>query len=187
MIKQDYSWVFEYAHCKIGFSVSHFGISETEGQFRKFEGKISGGDNDFAGAEIEIVIDPKSVDTDVEQRDDHLKSADFFDIDLYPHIIFRSTGYRRVEGRTFALEGELTMHGVTKPVSLNVQYGGIVPKDPFGNTKAGFKVTGIINRKDWNMTWNNVLDVGGLAVGNEVSIVGNIELLKVESPVLQTA
>ncbi len=187
MTKQDYSWVFEHGHCKIGFSVSHFGISETEGQFRKFEGTISGGDDDFAGSEIEVIIDPKSVDTDVEQRDEHLKSADFFDIDLYPHIIFRSTGYRRVEGRTFALEGDLTMHGVTKPVALNVQYGGIVPKDPFGNTKAGFKVTGVINRKDWNMTWNNILDVGGLAVGNEVSIVANIELLKVQSPTLQPA
>jgi polyisoprenoid-binding protein YceI len=172
------TWVFEPSHCKVGFSISHFGISETEGQFKKFTGTIVATQKDFSDAKIDFTVDVNSINTDDEQRDGHLKSADFFDAAKYPSLIFKSKSMKPAGKNKYTLKGDLTMHGITKEIELDVLFGGIVNKDPFGNTKAGFKVTGNIDRKEWGLTWNKVLDTGGVAVGEQVAIECHIELLK---------
>lgn len=171
-------WVFEPTHCKIGFSVTHFGITETEGHFGRFEGTIDSQANDFSDAAVTVRVDVTSVDTLDKQRDAHLLSADFFRSDEHPQLTFVSSSMRVISLGQYKMTGDLTMLGITKSIELDVEFKGIVPKDPFGNTKAGFKVTGLINRKEWGMTWNNRLDFGGLAVGNDVQINCQIELLK---------
>lgn len=175
---QTPKWSFEKSHCKIGFSVSHFGISETEGKFKKFDGTITTTQPNFSDAKITFTVDVNSIDTDDEQRDGHLKSADFFDTAKYPTMTFVSKSLKPVGKNKYKLTGDLTLHGVTKTITLDAIYGGTIQKDPFGNTKAGFKFFGTINRKDWGLTWNKALDAGGVAVGNEVKIVCNIEFLK---------
>jgi polyisoprenoid-binding protein YceI len=177
---QTPTWTFEKSHCKISFSVSHFGISETDGQFKKFDGTITTTKPDFVDAKITMNIDVNSIDTDDDSRDGHLKSADFFDTEKYPTMTFVSTSFKPVPKtkNKYRLTGNLTMHGVTKQVTLNATYGGTILKDPFGNTKAGFKFTGKLNRKDFGLTWNKNLDAGGVAVGDEVTLNCNIEFLK---------
>ena len=171
-------WVFEPTHCKIGFSVTHFGITETEGHFNKFGGTIEAEADDFSDAKVVMKVDVGSIDTLDKQRDGHLLSADFFQAEQHPEMTFVSTGMRVIEPRKYKMAGNLTLLGISKPIELDVEFKGIVPKDPFGNTKAGFRAAGVINRKDWGMTWNNVMDFGGLAVGNEVRINCQIELQK---------
>lgn len=171
-------WVFEPSHCKIGFSVTHFGITETEGHFTKFAGTVDSETDDFSDARVTITVDVSSLDTLDKQRDGHLLSSDFFYAEKYPNMTFSSTGIRNREAGGYKMDGNLTLLGITKPIELDVKFRGIVPKDPFGNTKAGLTITGIINRKEWGMTWNSTLDVGGLAVGENVKISCQIELLK---------
>jgi polyisoprenoid-binding protein YceI len=176
--QQATQWVFEPAHTKIGFSVRHFGISEVEGIFHKYDGKVSGSNADLSDLNVDLTIDVDSIDTHDQQRDGHLKSGDFFLAEENPQLIFKSTAYQKTEGNKYKVTGDLTMRGVTNTVTLDVVFGGIVEKDPFGNTKAGFKVTGTINRKDWGISWNNILDTGGLAISNEVEINCHVQLLK---------
>lgn len=171
-------WVFEPSHCKIGFSVTHFGITETEGHFTKFDGTVDTNTDDFSDANVTMHIDVSSIDTLDKQRDGHLLSADFFHAEKHPQMTFVSTGMRVIEPNHYKMAGTLTLLGISQPIELDVEFRGIVPKDPFGNTKVGLKVTGTINRKDWGMTWNNVMDFGGLAVGEKVKISCQIELLK---------
>lgn len=134
----------------------------------------------ISDAKMTVVLDVNSIDTDDAQRDGQLKSADFFDTEKYPTMTFVSTSFKKVgKSKThYKLEGNLTLHGVTKKITLDAVYGGTILKDPFGNTKAGFKFTGKINRKDWGLIWNKTLDTGGLAIGNEVNLSANIEFLK---------
>lgn len=178
MTQELTKWVFEPAHCKIGFAVTHFGITETEGHFSKFDGTVDAQADDFSDAQITMHIDVSSVDTLDKQRDGHLLSADFFHAEKYPTMTFISNGMRPLAKNKYDMAGTLTLLGISKPVELDVEFRGIVPRDPFGYTKAGFRATGSINRKDWGMTWNNVLDFGGLAVGENVMISCQIELLK---------
>ena len=178
MIQKAVKWALDPSHCKIGFSTTHFGISETEGFFRKFDGAISTEKEDFSDADVELSIDVNSIDTQDETRDGHLKSADFFNAGQFSNIHFKSTGMEVVKTNQYKMHGDLTMVGITKPVALNVDFGGIVEKDPFGNTKAGFLITGKINRKDWGIVWNRNLDFGGLAVSENVKIKCHIQLLK---------
>ena len=178
MTQEATKWVFEPAHCKIGFAVTHFGITETEGHFTKFDGFISAEADDFSDAQVTMHVDVSSIDTLDKQRDAHLLSADFFHAEEHPIMTFTSTGMRTVAQNTYKMDGMLTLLGITKPIELDVKFRGIVLKDPFGNTKAGFKATGTVNRKDWGMVWNNVMDFGGLAVGENVRISCQIELLK---------
>lgn len=179
MEQQKVNWVFEPSHCKIGFSVRHFGISQTEGFFRKFEGHISSGNKiDLSDAGVDLTIDATSIETQDQNRDGHLLSADFFNTEKFPTIHFKSTGTEVLEPNLYRMSGDLTMMGITKPVSLDVEFGGILEKDPFGNTKAGFFVTGKINRKDWGIIWNVALDRGGVAVSETVKISCHFELLR---------
>lgn len=178
MTQEQTKWVFEPSHCKIGFAVTHFGITETEGHFNKFDGTVDAQAADFSDASVSLNVDVSSIDTLDRQRDAHLLSADFFHGEKHPRMTFVSTGMRVVTKNNYKMTGDLTLLGITKPIELAVEFRGIVPKDPFGKTKAGLKVTGTINRKEWGMVWNSIMDFGGLAVGENVRITCQIELEK---------
>jgi len=176
---QDQRWEFEPTHSAVRFSIPHFGISETEGQFHKFTGTIAPKGNDFAGAPVTFTLDAASIDTDDPTRDGHLKSPDFFDAAKYPTLAFQGKLVKATGDQSaYQLVGKFTMHGVTKPLTLAVRYNGLLVKDLYGASRAGFKVTGSLNRQDYGLVWNKTLDTGGLAVGNDVALVANIELLK---------
>jgi polyisoprenoid-binding protein YceI len=176
---QQTKWIFDLSHSRIGFSVRHFGITDTAGYFRKFDGSIITAHEDFSEAQAELVIDVNSVSTNDSQRDTHLLSEDFFDAGRFPQIRFKTTRMEKVDSSNYKLHGELTIKDVTRHVELNMEFAGIVPKDPYGNTKAGFYVSGSINRKEWGVTWNVALDHGGVAVSDIVKISCPVQLLKV--------
>ncbi len=175
---QETNWAFDKTHSKIQFDVTHMVISEVSGQFQEYEGTVVTSKEDFSDARINFSIDVKSIDTDNEDRDKHLHSADFFDIEKYPKITFKSKSMKKTGKNQFKLTGDYTMHGVTKEITLDVKYGGTV-KDPYGNIKAGFKITGIINRADFGLKYNSVMDSGGMLIGEEVTITCKIELIKI--------
>lgn len=177
---QEQKWVIDFSHSKIGFSVRHFGITETEGQFRKFKGKIYTEKDDFSDVQTEATIVVNSIDTNDAQRDTHLLSADFFEVQTFPTIRFKSNKIEAVSKHHYKLFGELTIKETTKAIELDVEFTGIVPKDPFGNTKAGLFVSGKINRKDYGITWNAALDHGGVAVSETVKFNIPIQLLKIK-------
>jgi polyisoprenoid-binding protein YceI len=174
---QTTQWGFDASHAKVGFAISHFGISETEGKFTKFDGTVLSDKPDFSDAKIDFKIDVNSINTEDGQRDTHLKSADFFDTAKYPNITFKSKSMKAVGKNKYVLSGDFTMHGVTKPITLDVVYKGTVV-DPYKNTKAGFKISGTLDRTQYGLTWNGTLAAGGLLVGNEVDLNVNIELVK---------
>jgi polyisoprenoid-binding protein YceI len=174
-------WKLDASHSKLGFSVTHMMVSETEGKFKIYEGTVdSKTDMDFSDAKIEFSADVNSINTEDEKRDGHLKSPDFFDAAKYPKITFKSTSMKLMAKTktAYVLEGDLTMHGVTKKVKLIAMGAPKVVKDPYGNFKNGFKVTGTINRKDFGLSWNAVLEAGGVAVSEDVKLDMNIELNK---------
>jgi polyisoprenoid-binding protein YceI len=171
------NWNVDPTHSNVKFSVSHMVISEVEGSFSDFEGTLEAPRADFNNSTINFTVNIGSINTNSEQRDGHLKSADFFDVEKYPAMTFKSTSFRKTTGNNYVLDGNLTIKDVTKKVTFNVTYGGTV-NDPYGNTKAGFKVKGSIKRMDYGLTWSAVTEAGGLVVGDEVSIMFNIELAK---------
>lgn len=174
---QNTKWAFDGSHAKIGFSVSHMGISETEGKFTKFEGTVLSDKPDFSDAKIDLTIDVNSINTEDKRRDDHLKAADFFDAAKYPTITFKSKSFKSLGKNKYKLVGDFTMHGVTKEIELDVTYKGTV-EDPYKNTKAGFKLSGVIDRTQFGLVWTGKLAAGGLLVGNDINLDINIELIK---------
>lgn len=170
------TWKSENSHTNVRFSVPHLVISETEGTFKKFEGTVVSNNADFTDAKIDFSIDVASINTDNEMRDNHLKSDDFFNAEKFPKITFKGASLKKVSGNKYVLEGDLTIRDVTKRVKLDVVYNGTV-KDPYGNTKAGFKITGQLNRFDYNLKWNTVTEAGAV-VGKDVTLVVNLELVK---------
>lgn len=176
------NWKVDGSHSKLGFSVTHMMVSETEGKFKVFEGTAnSKTEMDFTDAKIDFTADASSINTEDEKRDGHLKSPDFFDVAKYPTITFKSTSMKPTgKGTTsYNLEGDLTMHGVTKKVKFTAIGASKTVKDPYGNIKNGFKVSGTINRKDFGLNWNAALEAGGVAVSEDVKIDLNIELNKI--------
>ncbi len=174
-------WKVDASHSKLGFSVTHMMVSETEGKFKIYEGSVaSKTEMDFTNADVNFSADVASINTEDEKRDSHLKSADFFDAAKFPKITFKSTSMKPAgkSKTTYILEGDLTMKGVTKKVKFLAIGAAKTVKDPYGNIKNGFKVTGVINRKDFGLGWNAVLEAGGLAVSEEVKLDLNIELNK---------
>lgn len=169
-------WVVDPSHSEVHFKVKHLVISTVTGSFGKFEGEVVTGSDDFSDSQINFSIDADSIDTNSADRDGHLKSPDFFDAASFPKITFQSTSFKK-KGDSYALQGNLTIKGVTKQVELEVEHGGVM-KDPWGNIKAGFEVSGKINRKDFGLTWNAATETGGLVVGEEVKLMINIELAK---------
>ena len=175
------NWKLDNSHSKLGFSVTHMMVSEVEGKFKIYEGQVSSkSEMDFTDAKISFSADAASINTEDEKRDGHLKSSDFFDVAKFPNITFKSTSMKPSgQGKTtYIVEGDLTMHGVTKKVKLMAIGASKTVKDPYGNIKNGFKVTGTINRKDFGLSWNAALEAGGVAVSDEVNIDLNIELNK---------
>ncbi|MCX6252348.1 MAG: YceI family protein [Bacteroidetes bacterium] len=172
-------WSIDQAHSEIAFKVRHLMIAHVKGAFRIFDASIYTIAKDFSTSEIDLWIDASSITTGDAKRDEHLKSADFFDVQNHKQITFISStiGKSDPDGN-HELWGELTMRGVTKNIKLNVQFGGIV-NDPWGNEKAGFNVTGKINRSNWDLTWNASLETGGLMVSDEVTISCEIELINI--------
>jgi polyisoprenoid-binding protein YceI len=171
------TWSADKSHSKITFSATHMVISETEGEFKDYAGSISTKDGSFENADIKFDIDINSITTDNDQRDGHLKSGDFFNAEKYPKMKFTSTSFKQVKGKNWELVGNLTIKDITKPITLDVKYNGTI-KDPYGNTRAGFKIKGDLNRFDYNLKWNSALEAGGLVVGEEVGIEINLELIQ---------
>lgn len=179
--KAQANWNVDASHSKLGFAVTHMMVSETEGKFKVYEGKVASvkPDADFTDAKVEFSVDAASINTDDEKRDGHLKGPDFFDVEKFPKITFVSTSMKpgKVKG-TYTLIGNLTMHGVTKPITLTAIGASKIVKDPYGMERYAFKVTGNLNRKDYGLGWNAALEAGGVAVSENVRIDVNIELTK---------
>jgi polyisoprenoid-binding protein YceI len=150
-------------------------VSEVEGYFKTYTGKVVTNSADFNGANIDFSVDVNSINTDNTDRDKHLMSDDFFNAEKYPKMTFKSTSFKKISGNKYELVGDLTIRDVTKKVTFEVTFGGIA-KDPWGNTKAGFKAKGKINRKDYKLMWNVLTEAGGMVVSDEVEIVINLEL-----------
>ena len=170
-------WSIDQAHCEFAFKVRHLMIAHVKGVFKTFDASIYTNSNDFTTAEVDLWIDPASIVTGDAKRDEHLKSKDFFDVETHKQITFTSStmGKPGADGNQ-ELWGELTMLGITKNVKLNVQFGGFV-KDPWGNEKAGFSVSGVIKRSEWGLVWNATIETGGVMVSDEVTISCEIELI----------
>jgi polyisoprenoid-binding protein YceI len=165
------TWTLDKAHTKIGFVVTHMAVSEVEGNFKDFEGSIVSKAADFNGAEVKFTAQTASIDTDNDRRNEHLKSPDFFDAAKNPTITFAGTLVK--DGGKYKLKGDFTMHGVTKSVEFDVTYGGSI--ETGRGTKAGFKLSGKINRKDYGLTWDNKVPTGEMVVSETVEIVCKIE------------
>lgn len=168
------SWTIDKAHSKIGFTVTHMAISEVEGNFKDFDATVNAKTDDFSGSDVTFTAKVASIDTDNEKRDGHLKSPDFFDAEKYPEISFKGTLEKA--GDKYKLKGDFTMHGVTKKVELDVTYGGTM--DTGRGKKAGFKVSGKIDRKDYGLVWANKTPGGELVVSDKVDISCKIEVDK---------
>lgn len=169
------------AHSSAGFAVRHLAVSNVRGEFAKVTGVVEYDAKDPSKTRVEATIDAASVTTRDPKRDEHLKSADFFDVAQYPVITFKSTKVEKAS-QGLKVKGDLTLHGVTRPVVLDVQGPTPEVKDPWGNVRAGASATAKINRKDFGMSFNKTLDSGGLVVGDEVAITIDVELVKKAAP-----
>lgn len=170
-------WTSDLSHSELSFKVRHMMITNVKGSFEKFDATIVSKGADFSDAEIEVTVDAASVHTGDEQRDGHLKAADFFEVEKFPALSFKGTSFRKVDEEDYELKGILEIKGVKKEVVLNVEFGGI-NKDPWGNEKVGFSVEGKINRKDFGLTWNAALETGGVLVSDEVKISAEVQFVK---------
>ena len=170
-------WTVDNAHSGVKFTVSHLVISEVEGSFKTFTGSMTAAKPDFTDAQVEFSVDVNSISTDNEMRDKHLKSDDFFNAEKFPNMTFKSISFKKLTPKSYELTGNLTIREVTKKVKFAVTYGGTV-KDPYGNTKAGFKATAVINRLEYGLKWNTLTEAGGAVVGKDVTIVLNAEFAK---------
>lgn len=164
-------------HSEVSFKVKHMMITNVTGHFSKFDATMQSDKDDFTDAKINFEADVNTINTNNEQRDGHLKSDDFFAVDKFPKLIFQSTSLKKESDDEYKLTGDMTIHGVTKPVTLDVEYGGTV-KDPYGNIKSGFTVKGKINRKDFGLGWNAVTEAGGVVVSEDVRLNAEIQMVK---------
>ena len=171
------TWVIDPMHSEVQFKVKHLMVSTVTGQFSQYEGTLEMAGDDFDDAKISFSADIDSISTGNEQRDGHLKSAEFFDAEQFPKLTFVSTGMQKTGEDTYNLVGDLTMHGVTKPVTLKAEYGGQM-QDFYGQTKAGFEVAGTLKRKEFDLTWDGVTEAGGVVVSDDVRLVMNIQVTK---------
>ena len=170
-------WILEPTHSELQFKVRHLMISNVTGHFTKFDGSVETEGDDISTAKIDFTVDVDSISTNNAQRDGHLKSPDFFDTANHPAISFTSSELKKENDEQYKLHGNLTMHGVTKPESLDVEFGGI-GKDPWGNTRAGFTVNGKINRTDFGLNYNAALEAGGVMLSEDVKIHANMEFVR---------
>ena len=170
-------WVLDPTHSELGFKVKHLMISSVSGALKSFQAEVETQGEDFTTAQINLSADMASISTNNDQRDVHLRNSDFFEVEKYPELKFTSTRAEKIDNNTFTLFGNLTLKGVTRPVKLNVEFNGVT-KDPWGGERAGFVVTGKINRSEWGVNFNSVLETGGVALSEEVRIFSEIQLVK---------
>ena len=163
------------SHSEITFKVKHLMISNVKGEFKNFTAEING--EDLESSTVKATIDSSSIYTNNDDRDNHLKSADFFEAEKYPQLKFTATKIDNAIGESFDLHGDLTIKDVTKNIKLSVEFGGIAV-DPYGNTKAGFTLSGKINRKDFGLTWSAVTEAGGVVVSDDVRLAAEIQLVQ---------
>jgi len=171
------TWTLDPAHTLVEFAAKHLMITTVKGRFTDVSGTIHMDETDPSASSVEAVIKAASIDTRTDQRDAHLKSADFLEVERFPEITFRSTKLERVGDAHYRVTGDLTIHGVTKPVVLDVSDEGRT-KDPWGGERAGFSATTRIDRRDFGLTWNQVVESGGVLVGNEIRITLEVEATK---------
>ena len=176
------TWIVDPIHSEIQFKAKHMVISTVTGSFLEFSGKMEvpfGQQNNFENSEVSFEIQVNSLDTGVEQRDEHLRSADFFDVEDYPKITFKSTSFKKDDHDTYIIEGNLTMKATTKPVSLQVEYGGTAV-DMYGQTKAGFELRGKVNRQEYGLVWSATTEEGAVVVSDEIRLVAELQFTKQE-------
>lgn len=171
------TWNLDKAHSELQFKVKHMMISNVSGSFSDFDAEVQTENDDFTTAKIHFTASIASISTKNEQRDGHLKSEDFFDAANHPKLEFTSTKFEQKNEAEYTLTGNLTIRGITKAITLDVEYGGTI-KDPYGLTRAGFTVEGKINRKDFGLSWSALTETGGLVVGDDVKIHANVEFTK---------
>jgi polyisoprenoid-binding protein YceI len=172
------TWNIDPVHSAAEFKVKHMMISNVKGQFSKLTGALTLDESDLSRSHVEASVEAASIETRDPQRDAHLKSADFFDVEKFPTLSFQSTLITPVRDGELAVEGNLTIHGVTRKVRFTVEGPTPPTKDPWGNTRVGVSATTKINRKDFGLTWNAALETGGILVGDEVTITLEVEFLK---------
>lgn len=168
-------WNIDTTHSHIDFSVRHMGFSTVRGRFREFSGFLEADENNQP-QRLEVTIDTSSIDTGVADRDNHLRSADFFDAETHPQITFKSTSIESKGGNRYAITGDLDMHGVSKPVTFDVE-GAEPISDPYGLQRAAASGTAELNRKDWGLTWNQILEAGGVMVSETVKLSFEAEIV----------
>ncbi len=173
--KTTTKWVLDPSHSELTFKVKHMMIANVKGAFKNFSVEVDG--DDIFKSPLTVSVDTSSVSTNNDQRDEHLKSADFFDVDNHKELTFKSTSFQRKDDDEYELKGALTIKGVSKEIALEVEFGGI-NKDPWGNEKAGFSIEGKINRENWGLNWNAALETGGILVSDEVKISGEVQFVK---------
>ncbi|MCL5116837.1 MAG: YceI family protein [Firmicutes bacterium] len=176
MSENQGTWSIDPTHSTVGFVVRHL-VSKVRGSFSEFSGQIVGDPTDLTGATATFEVSMQSVTTNQADRDKHLRTSDFFDVENYPTMSFQSTRVERVDDSTYTVYGNLTLRGVTKEIPVKVEYLGI-GADPWGNTRAGFECQARINRKDFGVNWNQVLEAGGVMVGDNVDIHLELETIK---------
>lgn len=170
-------WSIDPTHSEIGFKVKHMMFTNVSGKFNAFEATIENENDAFETSKISFKADVASIDTNNTDRDNHLKSADFFEVEKFPKLSFVSTGVKKTGEGSYVVSGDFTIKDVTKTIDLDVEYSGLM-KDPWGNTRTGFVITGKINRKDFGLTWNAALETGGVLVGEEVKFNIDVQLVK---------
>ena len=176
-INAQTKWTIDKAHSKVQFTVTHLIISEVNGLFKSFDGSIEASKSDFTDAKINFTVNVASINTENDGRDKHLKSDDFFNAEKFPLITFKGNSLKKIDDKNYKLTGDFTIRDITKEITLDVVYNGSI-KDPWGNTKAGFKILGEINRFDYNLKWNALMEAGGAVVGKTVKLVIDLELQK---------
>ena len=170
-------WKIDPVHSNISFSVDYMVLTEVNGNFKEFSGTLQKEGSDFSKSSIDVTINASSITTENEKRDGHLKSADFFDVAKYPSVIFAGKSFAKTGENTYNITGDLTMHGITKTVVINAKYAGEA-KDPWGNTREGFKGTTSVDRTDFGLVYNSTLETGGLLIGKNVTITLNVQIIK---------
>lgn len=172
------TWNIDPEHSNVGFKIRHLMVSNVKGQFDKHNGVVDINDKDITKSKVEVTIDVASINTNVQKRDDHLRSADFFDVATYPTMTFVSKKVAKAGKDKLKVTGDLTLHGITKEVVLNVEGPTGEIKDPWGVIRRGATASTKINRKDFGVVWNKALETGGVVVGDEVAITLEIEMIK---------
>ena len=170
-------WAIDPAHSEVQFKVKHMMVSTVTGFFNEFEGTLESTDDEFTDAVIGFTANVDSISTNNKQRDEHLKSDDFFNASQFPKLSFKSKSFSKIDGNKYSLKGELTIRDNTHEITLDVEYNGTAV-DPYGQTKAGFEISGKINRKDYGLKWGAVTEAGGVVVSDEVRLLMNIQLTK---------